>query len=222
MSISKQVKERLSKMSPGLVFGLAEFADLGNLQAVALELSRLSKKGVIERLSKGKYFIPKASRFGNLQPSESTILENLIKENGGYLGGTSALNRAGVTTQIPAQVVIRGARSNRKLKIGNLTVQFFRQGNQDADAQCSKLTDILESIRLIKRTPDGNFKTTLSRVSQLLKKLAKKERNDLIDLVKNERPYVRAIIGALLEHLGMVRVQEIKDWNHSRTATQSR
>ena len=201
MSISKQLNERIKKIEPGVIFGLKEFADLENFQAVALELSRLNKKGIIKRLTKGKYFVPKPSRFGDLQPSEWQILDQVIKENGGYFAGAMALNRIGVTTQIPSTIAIRGARSTRTLRIGALTVKLYKQGNSEANYRDSALTDIIEAIRLIKRPPDGDSELTILRVKELLKNMAKKDIDNLLALVKNERPFVRAILGAILESI---------------------
>jgi len=210
MSISKQVKAKIEKIKSGTIFGLSDFSSIGHPQAVALELSRLSKKGQIERLTKGKYFVPNETRFGKAGPSEDQIVENIIKESGGYLAGLSALNRLGVTTQVPSQITIRGARSTRALKIGDLEVQFFRQGNIDADYTKPEITDILESVRLIKNTPDGSPESVLAKVTSVLKRMPSSERISLIHLLLNERPFVRAILGALLEGLGVKAAQEIK------------
>lgn len=199
MSVSKQVQEKIDRVEPGFIFGLNYFSEIPKTQAVVAELFRLSRKGVIERLSKGKYFVPKKTRFGKLQPSEWMILDNLVKANGGYFGGTTALNRFGVTTQIPSQVTIRGARSTRKLKIGHLTINFTRSGNSNADCQQADLTDLLESLRLIKITPDGNVARTIEKVSETLKGFDRPKLDKLKSLVRNERPYVRAIMGAVME-----------------------
>lgn len=210
MSISKQVKAKIGKIKNGTIFGLGDFSSIGHPQAVALELSRLSKKGLIERLTKGKYFVPNETRFGKTGPSEEQIIESIMKENGGYLAGLSALNRLGVTTQVPTQITIRGARSTRTLKIGDLEVQFHRQGNIDADYRKPEITDVLESVRLIKNTPDASLESVLAKVTSVLKKMPSRERIDLIHLLSNERPFVRAILGALLEGLGVKAAQEIK------------
>ena len=210
MSISRQVRELIGRIEPGAIFGLKDFSEISNLQAVTLELSRLSKKGTIERLTKGKYFVPKQSRFGKLQPEEWRILDKLIKENGGYFAGAMALNRFGVTTQVPSQIMIRGARSTRMLKIGNLEVQFLRQGNPNASANQSILTDIIEAVRLIKRTPDGDTAQTLNRISSSLKNRTDDEITDLLILLKNERPYVRAVVGALLENAKYSQARDVK------------
>lgn len=218
MSISKQVQEQIQRTKPGSIFGIKDFENLNNSQAVALELSRLSKKGQITRLTKGKYYVPETSRFGTLGPSEWQILDNIIKENGGYFAGTMALNRIGVTTQIPATITIRGARSTRNLKIGFLTVKLYRQGNRGANYKDSKITDIIESIRLIKKTPDGTSEKTISRVSEILKSFSESEIIQLTSLIKNERPYVRAILGALFDDLGISGSQEIKNSLNPLTA----
>lgn len=212
MSISKQLKQRIENIKPGEIFGLNDFEDLGNSQAVALELSRLFQKGIIKRLTKGKYYIPEVTRFGTVGPSEWQILDKVIKENGGYFAGNMALNRIGVTTQIPAVITIRGARSTRTLRIGYLTIKLYRQGNKAAKYQDSKITDIIEAIRLIKKTPDGDSKRTITRIREILKDLPRKDLETLTALSKNERPFVRATLGALLEGLGKNSATEsIKD-----------
>lgn len=202
MSISKQVRDYINKIEPGVIFGLNDFNQVGNPQAVILELSRLFKSGVIQRLTKGKYFIPKKSKFGRLDPDEWLILDKVIKESGGYFAGNMALNRFGVTTQVPTEITIRGAKSTRTLEIGHLTINFLRQGNADAKYDQSLSTDIIEAARLIKRTPDGSIAKSIKRIRNVLANKNKEEINELVALLKNERPYVRAIIGALLEESG--------------------
>lgn len=211
MSVSKQVQAKIGKIEPGIIFGLNYFSEIPKTQAVVAELFRLSRKGVIGRLSKGKYFVPKETRFGRLQPSEWIILDNLVKENGGYFGGTTALNRLGVTTQIPSQVTIRGARSTRRLKIGSLTVNLVRSGNPAAEYQQADLTDLIESLRLIKRTPDGEIGRTIARVSAILRGLGKESIENLISLLGNERPYVRALMGAIMEKEGVAGADALKE-----------
>lgn len=210
MSISRQVKERVVQIGPDVIFGVEKFSNIGHMQAVSLALSRLSQQGFIERIMKGKYFLPKSSRFGKVRPSESQILTSVLEENGGYVAGVLALNRIGVTTQIPSEIVIRGARSTRTKKIGHLVIRLLRQGNVDAVQGQSKLTDIIEAIRLIKKTPDGSRRKTLQRVQSALEDLAPEDVRNLVVLLENERPYVRAILGALFERSGFDGAEEIK------------
>lgn len=210
MKVSKAVRAKIKDIEPGQIFGLRDFFQIANSQAVVLELSRLSKKGLIKRLTKGKYYVPKNSKFGALGPDEWVVLDQILKANGGYIAGSTALNRLGVTTQVPAQVTIRGARSTRKLTIGALTVNLIGRGNSGADYLQSALTDVLEAIRLIKKIPDGNLEFTLRKISQSIKSMNDGNTKQLIQLAKNERPYVRALLGALMEKNGMSCYQELK------------
>ena len=67
MSIAKQVTKRVKEIKAGTIFGLKDFSTLENPQAVSLELSRLFKKGIIERLTRREhYFIPNPRWFGKL------------------------------------------------------------------------------------------------------------------------------------------------------------
>jgi hypothetical protein len=210
MNIANSIRTKISNTEPGLLFGLKDFLEINNPQAVVLELSRLSKKGVIKRLTKGKYFVPKKSKFGELGPSELQVLDQLIKENGGYFAGTMALNRIGVTTQIPSEILIRGARSNRLLKIGNLNIRFEQQGLKNIKYNQSKITDVIEALRLLRNTPDGNTKLSISRVSSILKDYNKDEIKTLVEASYSARPFVRALLGAILEQQGNKAAQSIK------------
>ncbi len=197
--IAPEVIRMIENLPESTIFGLKDFAELGSPQAVLLALSRLRKSGRISRLAKGKYYVPRRTKYGELQPEEWKILDQIVKENGGYFAGNTALNRIGVTTQVPSVISIRGARSTRQLKIGSLTVNLVRQGNTRAKSKDAELTDILEVLRLIRRTPDGNIAKSLMRVRSVLGSRSKIEKKRLVNLAKDERPYVRALLGAVMQ-----------------------
>ena len=60
MSISIKVTHRVHRMRRGVPFSINKFYELGSTTAVQKALSRLSKEGVIERVSKGIYVRPKS------------------------------------------------------------------------------------------------------------------------------------------------------------------
>ena len=210
MNISSSIRTKIQRTEPGTLFGLKDFAEINSPQVVILELSRLSKKGIIKRLTKGKYFVPKKSKFGELGPSEWQVLDQLIKDNGGYFAGAMALNRIGVTTQVPSEILIRGARSTRKLKIGNLNIRFEQQGMKNVKYTQPKITDVIEALRLFRNTPNANTGNTFKRISSLLKNYSQDEINTLVEASYSARPFVRALLGALLEQQGNKAAQSIK------------
>lgn len=210
MTTAKAIRERINQIEPGYIFGLKDFNEFTNSQLVILELSRLSKKGKIKRLSKGKYYIPKSSKFGELTPPEWQILDNIIKQSGGYFAGAIALNRIGVTTQIPSEILIRGARSTRNQKVGNLRIKFQSQGLKNIDYKNAAFTDIIEALRLIKKTPDGNTELTLNKIKKLITNLSIKDLDKLMEMANQDRPFIRALIGALIESINPQYAQKIK------------
>lgn len=199
MSYSNIIREKISQIPAGTLFGLKDFREINNSQVVTLELSRLYKKGKIKRLTKGKYFVPVKSKFGELGPSERQVLDSVIKDNGGYFAGTMALNRIGVTTQVPSEILVRGARSTRSQKIGKLKIRFEQQGMKNVKFMKSNITDIIEALRLLRNTPDGDAKLTIDRVSSLLKDYSQSDINTLVEASYSVRPFVRALLGAILE-----------------------
>lgn len=212
MSISSLVQKKISGFKKGSVFTCANFAALGNFQAVSLALSRLNKTGAIKRLSKGQYCIPDKTKFGTpLMPSENQIMELLLKKNGGYFAGISALSRMGITTQVPSEIILMGSRSNRKLRVGNLRVRFIKGGCKISSAKDLKLTNVLETLRLFKQISAPQQGETILKLNSCLKELDDKETQRLITLSSAYRPWIRALLGALLQNLSISGWRVLKD-----------
>lgn len=58
---------------------------------------------MLRRISKGRYYKPGKSRFGELLPSESEIVKDFLEKDGkvvGYIMGTRAFAALALTTQI--------------------------------------------------------------------------------------------------------------------------
>jgi len=199
MSVAAQVEAKIRSLGEDRIFTFRDFQDIGKFQTVALALSRLSQRGKIRRLTKGAYFVPKTSRFGTMNPSDRAVLSTILEKNGGYFAGSGALNRMGLSTQVPSELVIAGSRSSRKRQVGNLRLKFVRGGSNEATAQETKLTDLLEALKALKRVPASESANVISKVTSSLEGLTSLEQERLAVLAGSYRPYVRAVLGALLE-----------------------
>lgn len=63
----------------------------------------MSGSGLIAKWSKGKFYKPRQTVFGRLEPAQEEVIRDLLERNGetiGYLTGLSIYNRLGLTTQI--------------------------------------------------------------------------------------------------------------------------
>ncbi len=199
MSLSSQVKVRLNKFSNSQIFTYSDFSDLGNFEAVANALSRLKKSGVINRIAKGKYFVPKNTRFGIVGPSEAEILKSYLKEQGGYVAGLSTFNSLGLSTQIPNEILISGVKSSRKQKLGQLNIRFQKGPLFKFKQEEIPLIQILEALKEIKKIPNSNINNSIKILRNKIERLDKNKKERIVQLVSSYRPSVNALLGALLE-----------------------
>ena len=206
MSIFRKMKQKIKGLPKGAVITLEDFSELQNREAVALYLSRLKREGVIERLGRSKYYVPKKTKFGILGPSEFSVMKVLFKEDSSsYISGTMAYNKLGLTTQIPNEITIVGNRYNRRSRIGNIKVKYMKR--KTPVCKNVLILQILDAINDIKKIPN----TTTNEVAKILKnkiqKLSLNEKKQMIDLSKYYRPFVRAIVGEILDE---VKVREVR------------
>ncbi len=110
MTIANTVKSRLNLFTPGEVFTIQDFGiDSQNQPSLVRYLNRKVAQNEIERLSKGRYYKPRNTRFGQLSPRMEEVVKDLLIKNGkivGYISGTPAFASLGLTTQISGDNLI--------------------------------------------------------------------------------------------------------------------
>src|SRR6202158_6101016 len=75
-----------------------DFADLPP-SAVSQALSRLTRRGHLERLSKGVYYSTRQTAFGKSRPNPAAIQKLASRRKGVFPSGIAAANLLGFTTQ---------------------------------------------------------------------------------------------------------------------------
>lgn len=201
-SITEIIAKKVESMPEGAVFDYAQL-EIGSDQFVtaAQSLSRLTRKGVISRLAKGKYYKPQQSKFGNSRPREAAIVNALtVKQNKrvGYLTGLSIYNQLGLTSQVSNTLVIATTNPLQPKEIEGYKVKYVKRNVAflEEDIPLLQLLDALRDIKTIPdANPDDSFKILKERISELSK--SKKER--LISLALSFNPGTRALLGALIE-----------------------
>ena len=91
------VRQRIEKGGERL-WRLDDFRDLP-FTAVAQALSRLTRAGTLERLSKGIYYKTRPTAFGHSRPNPSAIQKLASKHNPVFPAGLAAANMLGFTSQ---------------------------------------------------------------------------------------------------------------------------
>ena len=178
------------------------FADFKGLppSAVARTLSRLSRRGVVQRLGKGLYYRSRQTAFGPSKPNPSKIQELPLQRKGVFPSGVSAANLLGFTAQNPGRIeVATDGPSLPRLIVGKDTVIHTRRpsswrGLSQEDAAC------LDFLRHRGATSELSPEDTVSQLLTLMSEKGRLER--LVKIADSEPPRVRAMLGAIAEQLG--------------------
>jgi len=108
MTISKKIESTIKQTEKGKLIFISDFSGLGNYDTVRKSLQRFVNKGLIVRISKGIYYIPKKdSVLGNLFPTAEEIAKAIAKRDKARIipTGAYAQHLLGLSTQIPINVV---------------------------------------------------------------------------------------------------------------------
>jgi len=169
---------------------LEDFCDLP-FSAVAQSLSRLTREGTLERLSKGVYYSARQTAFGKSLPSPTAIQELASRRRTVYPAGIAAANLLGFTTQTArrSEVSTSALSLPRKL-IGSETVVHTRR--PEAWARLSEVdAALLDFLRRGGKNSELPPSETIDRAVALLSESGRFER--LLEVADSEPPRVRAV-----------------------------
>jgi hypothetical protein len=122
-----KVESKIKKLEKGRILFAEDFAELGSIESINRVLSRLRKKGTLVRLAFGIYLYPKTDKeLGLLYPSVEEIAEAIARRDKARIipTGIQALNKLGLSTQVPLKAVYLTDGTARVVKIGNRTITF--------------------------------------------------------------------------------------------------
>ncbi len=205
MVISTVITTRLKEIAPGQVFTTADF-DIPHehQRALVKALNRRVQKGELKKIAKGKFFKPQVTVFGEVMPDISELVKDYLKQGDnivGYITGTQAFAKMGLTTQISTEILI-GTNNYRKPRIRNgYSIRFVSQKNK-IDEGSIDLLRLLDAIKMINEIPATTPSEVTLSLILIIKELEKAQRLELSGLAKAYTPKVRALLGAILEYVG--------------------
>ena len=204
MRTSAEILNIIDKFKEGYVFTYDELGfELKKTNAVIIALNRLIKEDKLRKLSKGKYYKPKLTEFGELKPDTYQVVKDLLQKNGkviGYLTGFSVFNSLFLTTQVSNTIQI-GCNNEKKAIIrGMYKIRFSKQANRITKDNIPIL-QILDSIRFIKEIPDTDQNQSCKRFVEILKEFSSEKLNKLNKLVLEYNASTRALTGAIIDML---------------------
>ena len=211
MNVTDYISGKIERLPKGYVFTYVDFiTEVNKKEAIIKALNRMAASGKIAKLSKGKYYKPENTPFGNLQPKQAQIVKDLLEENGkiaGYLTGYSIYNQLALTTQVSNTIQIGKNQIRPNFKRERYTISFVKQKNTITKENIP-LLQILDAIRYIKKIPDASLDVSCKRFLAIIKNLSEKETISLVRLSLKYPPATRALLGALLEQLQQLHLTE--------------
>ncbi len=206
MSTAETITKQIEVIEPGVIFTYNDFkVATTSMVATANTLSRLASKGIIKRFEKGKYFKPKQGMYGERPLQLDKILEYILKENGnlkGYITGTTAYNRMGLSTQISTEYVIASNELRKPLITGLIKIRFVKAySNEIIESNIFSL-QLLDSIKDIQNIPGTGVNDAIEIIKTKLKGLPLTTQKRIVQLALNYPPATRALTGAIFELLG--------------------
>ncbi len=205
MVIREQVKQKVNTLSEGVVISASDFNVPRQYYATLVKaLNQFENAGILKRLSKGRYYKPRTSVFGELLPSEKEIVKDFLEKDGktvGYITGTRAFAGLALTTQVSSAIMVGTNVSRRPLTRGQYRITFLLQPNRIRKSDIPLLI-ILDALRLIRIIPGTTPNESIVQIMSWIKELSEKDKQRLFQLCKAYKPYVRAQLGAVYECLG--------------------
>lgn len=200
MTISNKIEEIIKQTTKGKLIFISDFSEFGNYDTVRKSLQRLVNKGLITRISKGIYYIPKEDNIlGILYPTTEEIGKAIAKRDKARIipTGAYAQHLLGLSTQIPMNIVYLTDGSARKIKIGNQTIVFKKTSPKNLSFE-SQLSSLI--IQALKSKKENNV-TEMDKM--VLKEIIRKS-NELERIKKDIRiapVWMRKIVLQILSEI---------------------
>jgi predicted transcriptional regulator of viral defense system len=168
-SLNNHIIAIIKKKGRGKIIFTKDFSLLGTEFAIRQTLSRLCKDGMILRLSAGIYLYPKISKLiGTVYPSVEEVVKQIAKREKSRIVSTGlyALNKIGLSTQVPMRFVFLTDGAARELKIAGVKVKFQKTIAKNLSFK-GKITVLV--VFALKEIGKGNVQNyELQRINELL------------------------------------------------------
>lgn len=202
MSIAKITRLFIKELADGKLFTYADIPT-NNKSSVAIELSRLFKKGYIKKISKGKYYKPKKRRFGEIGPSSDEKIKSFLINTKGnnYETGYNSFLNLGLTSQVANMTVIATNKSKQKIKLDNLNIKFV-QKKLNVKKEDIFLLQILDALKDVKKIPGTTADDAVAILKEIIQELSDEKQESITKYSKEYMPRVKALLGAILKDAG--------------------
>ena len=200
MNVTHPIAEKLLKRMQtrhNRVVSVADLLNLGSRAAVDQALSRLVRQGIVRRVQRGLYEMPRTSTLLHrpITPSPDALVRAWARKNGLRVvpSGAYAANLLGLTTQVPAKIVYYTNGRSKTLQLGPYTIKFLNRGPKTMDVQGTYSPLVFQALRYL-----GPDKTTPAVLEQLHRNLPDAARAELQSNLRRSQAWMRPLLQSLI------------------------
>ena len=183
-----QILSKIQTANSGALFFISDFATIAKTVTIRQALQRLVMLGEIERVSGGIYVrTQKDDHIGTVMPDIEDIANAIARRDRAIIAPTFdfALNRLGLSTQAPMNIIFLTDGVARKFKVCDYTIVFKKASKQN-------VTIIGEIYRLAKTI--GKERLSEEEIEKLVHILTKKNLKSLANDLKLAPEWMRGEI----------------------------
>ena len=170
--LKSSIAEQIDTVGPGQVWVPADFAQLGNRDAIDKTLQRMVQAGALRRIDRGLYDRPLLNRLTkrNAAADYRAVTEAIARRDHLRLlvDGMTAANDLGLTDAVPARVTIHTDARRRAIHLDNLTINFKRTAPSRLYWAGRPAMRVVQALYWLKDTLASDRERILRRLTRVL------------------------------------------------------
>jgi len=194
---SERNRRRIDQAEPGWVFTPFDFLDFGSPYLVGMVLLRLMRKGLVRRLARGLYDVPRHHpQLGELSPAAEEIARAVARRDGATIqpSEATAANLLHLTEQVPARIEYETDGPSRVIRVGKLTIKFRKRPRRKIGSVAPVSSMVFAGLRNL-----GRLHATKERVRHLRDALKATDRRQLLADLPSAPAWMHPLLRSLVD-----------------------
>lgn len=190
--VENKIAKALKSFKKGSILFVDDFLDYGSPESVKKAMLRLKQKELLVRLAHGIYLYPKIDKeLGLLFPSTEDIATAIARRDKARIvpTGVHAINKLGLSTQVPMKVVYLTDGAARSVKVGKRTISFKRASPKNLLAQGEISSLVIQALKTI-----GQNNIDDEMLKKILLILEKEEEKNILNDAKLAPAWINKIL----------------------------
>lgn len=159
------------QQSPG-VWTVVDFLDLAPRAAVAKTLQRLVHEGLLVRLDRGLYYLPRVNSLTGRSavPDHNAVIDAVARRDQSrvVIDGLTAANDLGLTTAVPAKITVLTDARLRPIQLGKQQIRFQSAAPSRLYWAGHPAMRIVQALHWSKDLLDSNRPAIIRRLKMIL------------------------------------------------------